>query len=164
MSAQYAEMIDGETLLRAPPSPAHELLVDRLHRLATAALPLNSTLRLLPARTGMQLHDRLALCPDLAIVRPVQSGGGGESAELYLAAEVLQRSDHHIDTVIKKQIYADMKLPRFWMVDPRYLNAEVYGVGPYGFTLTSILAHDDPLTDPHLPGLTCTMRELFAGA
>ena len=63
---------------------------------------------------------------------------------------------------MKKQIYSDLRLPRFWMVDPRYLNVEVYGIGEYGFTLTAILAHTHPLTDPFLPGLHCSMHELFA--
>ncbi len=160
MSAHYEEIIDGETLLRAPPSAMHELLVQRLHALAAAALPLNSRLRLLPARTEIELTARLTLCPDLVIVRQ----GPGVPAGLYLVAEVLQPGDHHLDTVIKKQIYHDLPMPRCWMVDPRYLNVEIYGIGPYGFTLTSILAHGDQLTDPHLPGLTCTMHELFAGA
>ena len=62
----------------------------------------------------------------------------------------------------QKQLWADAKLPRLWMVDPRYLNVEVYGCGEYGFTLADILANHHALTDPHLPGLSCPMDELFA--
>jgi Uma2 family endonuclease len=64
--------------------------------------------------------------------------------------------------VVKKQLWADARLPRLWMVDPRYLNVEVYGCGEYGFTLLDILANHHPLTDPYLPGLRCPMDELFA--
>lgn len=162
MSDNYEEVIDGETLLRLPPSPSHELLVGRLHAHAAGALPLNSRLRLLPPRTEVRLNPRIRLCPDLTIVRPAPPPGSGDTYEIYLAAEVLHPGDHHLDTVVKKQIYSDLKLPRFWMVDPRYLNVEIYGIGEYGFTLTAILAHGNPLTDPHLPGLNYPMSELFA--
>ncbi|HYC72145.1 MAG TPA: Uma2 family endonuclease [Opitutaceae bacterium] len=162
MSDNYEEVIDGETLLRLPPSAAHELLVGRLHDRAAAALPLNSRLRLLPPRTEVRLNARIRLCPDLAIVRPAPAPAPADTFELYLAAEVLQPGDHHLDTVVKKQIYSDLKLPRFWMVDPRYLNVEIYGIGEYGFTLTAILAHGNPLTDPHLPGLHYPMCDLFS--
>lgn len=160
MSGHYEEVIDGETLLRLPPSEAHETLVARLHRLVAAALPLNSALRLLPARSEVTLNARIRLCPDLAVVRA--TGSAGDTFELYLAAEVLQPGDHHLDTVVKKQIYADLRLARLWMVDPRYLNVETYGIGEFGFTLTDILAYANPLTDPFLPGLRCPMTELFA--
>lgn len=160
MSEAYEEMIQGEAVHRRPPSSDHELLVARLHELVALSLPLNSALSLLPPRTELQLNDRTLLRPDLAIVR--DDPGLTGVAQLHLVAEVLLPGDHHVDTVIKKQLWADLRLPRLWMVDPRYLNVEVYGCGDYGFTLFDILANRHPLTDPHLPGLSCTMDELFA--
>lgn len=160
MSEPYEELLQGETIHRGPLSIEHELLVERLHALVARSLPLNSTLRLLPARTEVQLGGHSVLRPDLAVIRLLP--GAEETAQLYLAAEVLQPGDHHADTVIKKQLWADAKLPRLWMVDPRYLNVEVYGRGEFGFTLSDILAHHHPLTDPFLPGLSCTMDALFA--
>jgi Uma2 family endonuclease len=160
MSEGYEEIIQGETLDRRAPSGGHELLVGRLHALVTRCLPANSTLELLPPRSSIQLADDCVLRPDLAVVRTDPTLAGTD--RLYLIAEVLTPGDHHADTVIKKQIWSDLHLPRLWMIDPRYLNVEVYGLGEYGFTLSDILAHHHPLTDPHLPGLGCTMDELFA--
>jgi len=163
MSEAYVELIGGKTIYRRPPPVNHELLVDRLHRLVKEALPLNSTLRLLPPRTELDLGGSSRLRPDLAVVRAVIEGEDQPpEAQLYLIAEVLLPGDHHVDTVVKKQLWADAQLPRLWMVDPRYLNVEVYGCGEYGFTLLDILANHHPLTDPHLPGLACPMTELFA--
>ncbi len=85
-----------------------------------------------------------------------------EVYEEIIEGEVLLPGDHHHDTFVKKQLWPDLRLPRLWMVDPRYLNVEVYGRGEYGFTLTDILANHHPLTDPELPGLGCSMDELFA--
>lgn len=160
MSDAYEEVIQGETLDRRAPGGPHELLVGRLHALVSRNLPANSTLQLLPPRASLQLADDCILRPDLTLIRqdPAVPGSPG----LYLVAEVLLPGDHHVDTVVKKQLWPKIRLPRLWMVDPRYLNVEVYGLGEYGFTLVDILAHHHPLTDPHLPGLGCTMDELFA--
>ena len=158
MSEAYEEVIQRESFCRRPPTAAHELLVGRLHALVAAAIPLNSALHLLAPRTELLLGEHCALRPDLAVVRTDPGG----TAQLYLVSEVLLPGDHHADTVIKKQLWADSRLPRLWMVDPRYLNVEVYGLGEFGFTLIDILAHHHPLTDPHLPGMSCTMDDLFA--
>lgn len=160
MSETYEELIDGETLLRRAPTSEHELLVGRLHDLVAAALPLNSSLRLLPARSRLQLDENCVLCPDLAIIRTDRDGG---IPQLYLVAETILPGDHHADTVLKKQIWSDARLPRLWMVDPRYLNVEIYGCGEFGFTLLNILANQAKLTDPFLPGFNPSMDELFAG-
>ncbi len=159
MSEAYEEVIRGETACRPPPAD-HEILVGRLHALVAGCLPPNSTLRLLPPRASLQLADDCILRPDLTVIRTDPDLTG--AARLYLVADVLLPGDHHIDTFIKKQLWADSRLPRLWMVDPRYLNVEVYSRGEYGFTLTDILAHHHRLTDPHLPGLGCSMDELFA--
>jgi len=160
MFESYEELIQGQTAVRRSPPSAHELLVSRLHRLVADALAPDAPLQLLPRRASLQLADDCILRPDLTVVR-TEPGLTGP-ARLYLVAEVLLPGDHHVDTVIKKEVWSSLRLPRLWMVDPRYLNVEVYGLGEFGFTLTDILAHHHPLTDPRLPGLACPMDELFA--
>ena len=163
MTEGYEEVIDGEVQLRRAPSAEHERLVARIHRLVADTLSPNSALRLLPPRSGLRLAESVTLRPDLALVRvPAETGEEEATPQLYLVAEVLHPGDHHLDTVVKKQLWSDLRLPRLWMVDPRYLNVEVYGCGEYGFTLLHILANRDRLTDPYLTGLACPMGELFA--
>lgn len=164
MSESYEETIGGQRILRRPPTAMHEMLVARLHELVAAALPLNSTLRLLPPRSKLDLGEHSLVRPDLAVVRMERGADEHQPGQLYLVAEVLQPGDHHVDTVIKKQVWTDGNLPRLWMIDPRYLNVEVYGSGEHGFTLLTILANQHALTDPYLPGLRCPMPELFAGS
>ena len=157
MSEPYEETIDGSVLPRRAPGLEHERLVADLHALVSAALPPNSALQLLRPRTGLRLADDCLLRPDLVAVRADAVG----VATPYLVAEVLLPGDHHLDTFVKKHLWSDLRLPRLWMVDPRYLNIEVYGCGEYGFTLQDILANHHPLTDPHLPGLVCPIEEFF---
>ena len=155
MPHPYEELLAGEPHHRAQPAGPHELLCNRLHAWVRAALPANSALELLPRRTALELDANNRVCPDLALRQKI-----GE--QLYLAAEVLQPGDHHRDTVLKKEIYLTQRLPRFWIVDSRYHNVEIYGTGEFGFRLERILAGQDPLTEPVLPDLSRTMDELFA--
>ena len=96
-----------------------------------------------------------ALRPDLAVV-------AAASGKLWLAAEVVNSDDHHTDTVIKKQIYEDLKLARLWMIDPRYDNIEVYHATEYGLKLNGILAGREVLSEKLLPEFELVVAELFA--
>lgn len=155
MPEPYQELIDGETFIRGPLNGPHELLCDRLHDWVASHLPVNSALRLLPRRAIVKLRAGTDICPDLALVRR-------DNNELYLAAEVLQPGDHHPDTVLKKQLYSDCRVPRLWVVDSRYQNVEVYTTGAVGFRLDSILAVNDSLTDAALSGAMFTLADIFA--
>jgi Uma2 family endonuclease len=155
MPDPYEELIDGETFIRGPLNAPHELLCDRLHSWVSGHLPANSALKLLPRRTVLTLRAGTDICPDLALVRR-------DNNELYLAAEVLQPGDHHPDTVLKKQLYSDCRVPRLWVVDSRYQNVEVYATGGIGFRLDTILAVNDSLTDAALSGGAYAIDDIFS--
>lgn len=156
MSEGYEEIIHGERLLRLPPRPRHEEILARLHQQVAQSIASLSSARLLAARTGIQVSANTVVRPDLALVTAATD-------KLWLVAEVISSDDHHADTVEKKMLYEEMKLPRLWMVDPRYDNVEVYHGKPYGLTLKEVLAHRDLLVEPLLPGFQLALHELFAG-
>jgi Uma2 family endonuclease len=76
-------------------------------------------------------------------------------------AEIISSEDHRTDTVVKKQIYEDLNLPRLWVIDPRYDNVEVYHGSPHGMSLKHILAGREVLTENLLPGFQLSVAELF---
>ena len=92
--------------------------------------------------------------PDLALV-------AAATGKLWLAAEVINAHDHQADTVVKKAAYEEIKLPRLWMVDPRYDNVEVYHGTPYGLVLKRILANAELLEESALPGFSVVVKHLF---
>jgi hypothetical protein len=154
MSDAYEEILQGEALLRRGPGSRHELVANRLHaRLALDSAAVKTT-RLLPPRSVIQLCPGTLLRPDLTLVTAA-------TGKAWLIAEVVDTVDHHADTVIKKGIYEDVRLPRLWMVDPRYDNIEVYHGSPYGLALQRILANRDVLTESLLPALNLVIKELF---
>jgi len=111
--------------------------------------------QLLAPRTRIQVSRSTAICPDLALVT-VASG------KLWLAAEIISRDDHRTDTVLKKEVYETIRVPRLWMVDPRYDNVEIYHSFEYGLRLKCILAGSEVLTENLIPEFQFVIASLFA--
>jgi Uma2 family endonuclease len=157
MSQAYEECFEGETILRPPPGPRHEMVCARLHEIVLAGAANLKSALLLSRRSRVQLTAHTALCPDLSLVTAA-------NGRLWLAAEVISSEDHRTDTVLKKDIYEQLGIPRLWMVDTRYDNVEVYHATPYGLSLKQILAGRDILTEKLLPEFQVSILDLFAPA
>jgi Uma2 family endonuclease len=156
MSSPYKEILEGKTILRAAPGPRHELICGRLHAIVHASVANLSSTHLLAPRTQVQLAAGTAVCPDLALVTRA-------TGKLWLAAEIINSEDHQADTVAKKQIYEEAKLPRLWMIDPRYDNVETYHGSEYGLMLKAILIGRESLAEKLIPEFHVLVSELFAG-
>jgi Uma2 family endonuclease len=156
MSDPYEEMVNGMRALRLPPRLRHEEILARLFKRVAAAVSQLATTRMLSIRTPVELSPGNIFCPDLALVTAA-------SDKLWMVAEVINSDDHHADTVEKKAVYEEIKLPRLWIVDPRYDNVEVYHGTPYGLSLRKVLAGRELVTEALLPGFQYAIHELFAG-
>jgi Uma2 family endonuclease len=156
MSAPYKEVLEGHEILRAAPGPRHEMICGRLHAAIYSSVADLASTELLSPRTEVKLCSSTTVCPDLALVARA-------TGKLWLAIEVVNSDDHHPDTVVKKQLYEEVKLPRLWMADPRYDNVEVYHGNEYGLMLKGILAGREALTEKLIPEFQMTIAELFAG-
>jgi hypothetical protein len=154
MSEAYEELLGGRTVARSAPGPRHEQICQCLHDCVAASLARLTSTRLLSRRSQVKLAVDTVVCPDLALVT-VATG------KLWLAAEIVNSDDHRVDTVLKKQIYEEIKLPRLWMIDPRYDNVEVYHSGEYGLMLKGILAGREVLTEALLPDFQLAVADLF---
>jgi len=155
MSEPYEETLQGEVTLRLPPGPRHEVICARLHAVLKASVANFASTRLNEVREAITLEGDNVVRPDLSIVA-VATG------RIWLAVEVVSSDDHRVDTVMKKEIYEAVKLPRLWMVDPRYDNIEVYHASQFGMVLKSILASRDVLSEDLLPEFQLAVADLFA--
>jgi Uma2 family endonuclease len=153
--SQYEEMINGRTLVRSFPGARHERICELLHERVGAGLAGNAAARLLNPREAVPLSPRTMVRPDLALVTAA-------TGKVWLVVEIIDSADHRPDTVLKKGLYEDYKVPRVWMVDPRYDNVELYHGTPHGLALKGILAGKEILQEGLLPGLMMTVAELFA--
>lgn len=155
MSRPYEEILEGETLPRSAPSERHEQILRRLQREIAVSINGLTTTNLLPPRSQVAVSRLTLLCPDLALVTAA-------TGKLFLAIEIVGREDHKADTVTKKEIYEQYRVPRLWMVDPRYDNVEVYHAFEFGLQLKGILAGSEVLQERLLPQFKMTIAELFA--
>lgn len=155
MNRPYEEILDGASLPRSAPGLRHEAICDRLHGLMTASVANLAAIRLLPVREQVRISRTTTLCPDLALVTKA-------TGKLWLAVEIVSTEDHRADTVVKKQIYEDIRVPRLWMVDPRYDNVEVYHSTRWGLALKGILAGSQLLAESLIPEFQIVVAELFA--
>jgi Uma2 family endonuclease len=155
VSQPYAETISGAPLVRSAPGARHELICARLHQCVHASVANLASTRLLPPRSEIRFSADTTVRPDLSLVTAA-------TGKLWLAAEIVSSEDHRSDTVIKKQIYEEMRLPRLWMIDPRYDNVEIYHTSQYGMLLKDILAGRDLLTEKLLPEFQIAIADLFA--
>lgn len=154
MSAPYEELLQGAALVRGSPGARHEEICARLHRCVHASVANLSSTCLLAARSAVRVAPDTILRPDLALMTVPNN-------RLWLAAEIVNSEDHAPDTVVKKQIYEEIRLPRLWMIDPRYDNVEIYHATQYGMTLKSILAGSEILSEKLLPEFQITIAHLF---
>ncbi|HYG34715.1 MAG TPA: Uma2 family endonuclease [Clostridia bacterium] len=154
MSQPYEETLGGAVLVRLRPGARHEQICTRLHTCVHASVANFSSTRLLAPRLPVKLSAGNIVCPDLALVTTA-------TGKLWLAAEVVSTDDHATDTVVKKQIYEELRLPRLWMIDPRYDNVEVYHTNEYGMMLKAILAGSEVLTEKLLPEFQIVIKDLF---
>jgi Uma2 family endonuclease len=155
MSRPYEEILDGGSLPRSAPGARHEMICERLHAAMTASMVNLASARLLAPRARVPVTRTTTLCPDLALVTAA-------TGKLWLAVEIVSTDDHRSDTVVKKQIYEDIRVPRLWMVDPRYDNVEVYHSTEWGLSLKGILAGGEVLAEALIPKFQIVVAELFA--
>ena len=155
MSQPYEELLGGATLPRSAPDPRHEAICERLHAVMNAGVSNVSSMQLLVPRTNIPVARDTALRPDLALITTA-------SGKLFLAVEIVGREDHRADTVIKKEIYEQIRVPRLWMVDPRYDNVEIYHSTEFGLQLKGILAGNEILSEKLIPEFQIVIKELFA--
>ncbi len=155
MSLPYEEILGGATLARSAPSARHEGICDRLHAAMNASVSNTAATQLLAPRTKIQVARNTALRPDLALVTTA-------TGKLFLAVEIVSRDDHQADTVVKKEVYEQIRVPRLWMVDPRYDNVEIYHSTEYGLQLKAILAGSEVLSEKLIPEFQMVVSELFA--
>lgn len=154
MSLPYEEILDGASLPRSAPAGRHELICGRLHRAMAASVANLAAMQLLAPRTRIQVARSTAIRPDLALV-------AAATGRLWLAVEIISREDHHVDTVLKKELYEKIRVPRLWMVDPRYDNVEIYHSTEWGLQLKGILSGAGVLAENLIPEFQFVVAELF---
>ena len=113
------EVIDGHVVVSPPARREHERLQPKLAALLLGAVP--SGLEVLGPNFAVRydpLVPRSFLLPDLVVVRTEDGDDFGVSVPPLLVVEILSPGTRRRDRGEKQEIYAQLGVPHYWLVDP----------------------------------------------
>jgi len=114
------ELIDGELLVTAAPSPVHQLVLANLFRVLDEYVRRERLGRVLWSPADLELTPEHINQPDIFVV-PAAGGplpsSWREVKQLLLTVEVLSASTARFDRVIKRAYYQRANVPEYWIID-----------------------------------------------
>ena len=161
------EIIDGTHYVTAAPFVRHQRIVVHLTVSLGSFLRQHPLGELLVAPTDILLSPHDIVQPDLffisrqraAIVKDANIQGAPD-----LVIEILSKSTHRLDRIVKRNAYERWGVLEYWMLDPSRKDADVCRRTAEGLLRREALlsaAAGDVLTTPLLPGLEIPLAEVF---
>lgn len=161
------ELIDGVHYVTPSPVTRHQVLVGRLHfalELYLRARPGSGQVFLAPLDVVLSNWDVVE--PDLFLITGNQPGivtAKNVQGAPALVIEVLSPGTRSRDQRLKRDLFERTGVREYWVVDPDANTVAVYRRStPDGFEPAQVLAGDENLVTPVLPGFGLSLRELFA--
>ncbi len=108
------EIFDGELVVTPPPDERHQIRAFDLAKVLDAACP--PDLLVYASPIGVTIGERRHFEPDVA-VKP-RAGFRDDTVVPLLAVEVLSPSTWRNDVRRKREVYAQIGVPSYWLVDP----------------------------------------------
>ena len=108
------ELVDGALIVSAFASNRHALAVQRLNQLLSAVCP--SELLVL-GTINVDQAPATNLQPDLVVIRSADLDLPATEIRPLLVVEILSPSTKRFDETLKRQLYAEMGIPSYWLVD-----------------------------------------------
>ena len=144
---ERAEIIDGEAVMMAPPTTAHQLISGEIFRQLANYLE-GKKCRVIPAPFAVRLFEKdgdspddvdTMVEPDISVIcdRGKLDGKGCKGAP-DMVVEILSPTTRRHDRLVKPGLYQRAGVREYWIVDPENRAVQV-------FTLTDglLLPHED---------------------
>lgn len=109
------ELVDGVLIVSPYASWRHALAAHRLDHILAAACP--EGLLVFGSPINVDREPATNLQPDLTVVRAEDIDAPATIARPLLVVEILSPSTRRFDLTLKRQIYAEMGIPSYWLVD-----------------------------------------------
>lgn len=117
---QRREIVDGMLLVNPPPKPGHQIGAFEIAKVLDAAAPDDLVVIPGPARVVLDVHT--ALEPDLSVWYRRDLVDNELLGVPLLVVEVLSPSTRSKDLVLKRDVYARIGIPSYWIFDQRDLS------------------------------------------
>src|SRR4051812_24919835 len=125
------ELVDGVLIVSPFASARHALAAHNLDHILTAACPPDL---LVLGTINVDQEPATNLEPDLVVIRPGDLDRPATEVRPFLVVEILSPSTRRVDLTLKRQIYAEMGIASYWIVDikePSVLVLELARPGEY---------------------------------
>ncbi|WP_245671619.1 Uma2 family endonuclease [Nocardia amamiensis] len=119
------EVLNGQLVISAVPTPRHQWLIGSLGRALDAVLPPN---RLVLAGVGVLIGDDEPI-PDLMVMTDSidLDARGIPARQVELVVEVLSSSTTLQDRIVKPALYAAAGIPNYWRLEPHPFEDQLSG-------------------------------------
>jgi Uma2 family endonuclease len=163
-SNQPSELKDGELVMSPAPSPWHQQVAHRFHRLLEDWVTAQRLGEVFGAPLDMVLSPHQATQPDvlfvardrLGIIRRVVSGPAD------LVAEVVSLGGRNRDRIEKRDLYEQYGVKEYWIIDPEPKTVEVLTLEAGRYELVTRAGPGGQAASRLLPGFTVGVDALFA--
>jgi len=151
------ELLDGQLVAKVSPAgSAHAGLTTRLLDMLYPALRRDMTIRM---NMPFAASDDSEPEPDLAVV--LKGGLDAHPDQAFLVVEVCHSSDYN-DRVIKTRLYANARVPEYWIVDVDDRVIEVYTKPRAGGYAAKRIVSDGVVRPLEVPRARIVLAALFA--
>lgn len=124
------ELIDGSLHVTPLGDLRHQRVVSRLHSQLAVHAPRD--LEVLPGANVLRraATDRL-LIPDVVVVdAQAPDGVHADPSDVFLVAEVESPSTRSADRLLKRELYAQWRIPHYWLLDPETSSLTRFALTP----------------------------------
>jgi Uma2 family endonuclease len=158
------EVHDGELSVTPAPSPGHQTISRNLFRVLDHHVMTKGLGEVLYAPLDVILSETSIVQPDIVYLERSRLGavsGRGIEGAPTLVVEILSPSTTLIDRSTKRQLYARLGVPFYWLVDPEGRAVEALVLGPEGYSLAVRASGSKPVSLPPFPDLAVVPASLW---
>ena len=109
------ELVDGVLIVSPYASRRHALAATRLQQILVAGCP--ESLLVFGSPINVDREPATNLEPDVSVIRAADIDAPPTEARPLLVVEILSLPTRRFDLTLKRQIYAEMRIPSYWLVD-----------------------------------------------
>ncbi|WP_010531735.1 Uma2 family endonuclease [Lentibacillus jeotgali] len=157
------ELVDGQLELMSPaPSVTHQLISAQMQKRITESC--ESDYIILDAPIDVILADNEVRQPDLVLIHRKRLNilrNRGVIGPPDLVVEILSPSTLKRDKIDKLNMYANFRIPEYWIVEPKTGILEQYSLHDAQYTLIDVFQEDEHVTSPGIPCISFTMADIM---
>lgn len=157
------ELIDGELVVTPSPTPMHQRVSRRLHRLLEQFIIDANLGEFFGAPLDVHLASDTVVQPDLIVVlndRSLLVTERNVEGPPSLVIEIISPSTRHIDRGVKRDVYARYGVPEYWLIDPEHESVTIFS-DPNAGQYRSQSIPTSTVNSATIPALSVDLKRLF---